>query len=70
MLRLIESLTAGLVLFADLIDGFEMVPSTFEPSAGISEEVMRPTKEVVNILFSTPLCTIINVCSAMIATYL
>ena len=52
MLRLIESLTAGLVLFADLIDGFEMVPSTFEPSAGISEEVMRPTKEVVNILFS------------------
>jgi hypothetical protein len=30
----------------------EMVPSTFEPSAGISEEVMRPTKEVVNILFS------------------
>jgi hypothetical protein len=52
MLRLIESLTAGLVLFADLIDDFEMVPSTFEPSAGISEEVMRPTKEVVNILFS------------------
>lgn len=47
--RPIGSRTAGLVeelLSPDLTDDFEMVHSTFEPGAQITETVTRPTQEV------------------------
>jgi transcriptional regulator with XRE-family HTH domain len=51
--RPIGSREAGLVehlLSPDLTDDFEMVHSTFEPGAQISEPVTRPTQEVGYIL--------------------
>lgn len=51
--RPIGSREAGLVEFLlspDLTDDFEMVHSTFEPGAAITEAVTRPTQEVGYIL--------------------
>lgn len=51
--RPIGSRAAGLVeelLSPDLTDDFEMVHSTFEPGAEITEAVTRPTQEVVYIV--------------------